>query len=119
MELKDLDQDERVALVALIELMVRSNNRASDEEAVRVARDAAELGPEAYRAAVEELDRRFPDESDLRGFLTTIARQEARELIYATALDAALADTPDAGEAKLLDWLAGVWQITTRLEPPQ
>lgn len=119
MELKDLNQDERVALVALIEMMVQSDTRVSDNEAVRVALDAAELGPAAYRAAVEELDRRFPDESDLRAFLTTITRQEARELIYATALDAALADTPDVAEVKVLDWLAGLWKISTRIEPPQ
>ena len=117
MELKDLNDDERVALVALIELMVQSNTRATDLEARLVSHDAAVLGRSAYRKAAEEADRRFPNEGDLRAFLSTIDRQEARELIYGTVLDAALADAPDANEVKALDWLAGLWKVKTRIEP--
>ena len=117
MELKDLTDDERVALVALIKLMVQSNSRATDLEAKLVAHEAASLGRSAYRAASEEADRRFPNEGDLRAFLTTIERQEARELIYGTVLDAALADGPDANEVKALDWLAGLWNVKTRIAP--
>lgn len=119
MQLKDLTDDERVALVALIELMVQSNQHAGDLEARLVADDAAELGRAAYRKAAEEADRRFPNENDLRAFLTTIDRQDARELIYATVLDAALADGPDPNEVKTLDWLASLWKVKTQFEKPE
>jgi hypothetical protein len=116
MELKELNPDERIALVALIGLVVQQDNRVSDSEARRVARDVAALGDEAYSEAAAEADRRFADQSDQRAFLAGITRQEARELIYATVLDAALADTPDRREAEILDWLAETWKVKTRIE---
>lgn len=116
MELKDLNADERIALVALVGLVVQQNNRVTDSEANRVARDIAAVGDEAYSDAAAEADRRFADQAALRAFLAGIERQEARELIYATVLDAALADTPDRREAEILDWLATTWGVTTRID---
>jgi len=116
MELSDLDHDERLALVALIELLVGSDAEVSDDEEAEIQRVAAAFGDEAYRALANEADERFVDEDALRSFLAGIRRQEARELIYGTALAAALPDAVDDRESALLDWLATTWGVTVRFE---
>jgi hypothetical protein len=116
MELPDLDHDERLALVALIELVVGSDADVSDEEQAEIDRVADAFGDDAYRALATEADERFADEDELRSFLTATGRQEARELIYGTALAAALPEAVDERESALLDWLAKAWQVTVRFE---
>ena len=116
MDLSELTREERVALVGLLELIVGADARVSDDEADEMGAIVEAVGEDAYREAAEEVDRRFDDESQLRVFLPTIQRQNARELIYETALEAALPDAVGARESQLLDWLATVWGITTRIE---
>ena len=41
-------------------------------------------------------------------------RQEARELIYETALEAAMADSIGPKESNLLTWLAERWNVPVR-----
>ena len=69
-------------------------------------------------AAVAEVDKRFSDEQTLRKFLSTISRQEAREVIYGTVIEAAMTDTVDGRESALLDWLAGEWNVEVKYEEP-
>jgi hypothetical protein len=116
MEISDLDHDERLALVALIELIVGSDAEVSDDEEAEIDRVAAAFGDEDYRALANEADERFVDEDALRSFLAAIGRQEAREVIYGTALAAALPDAVDERESALLDWLAETWGVTVRFE---
>jgi hypothetical protein len=116
MELRDLSHEERLALVALLELVIESDSRAADGEVAEVDRVVDALGREEYEALVEEVDRRFPTEDALRAFLPSIARQEARELIYGTALGTAIEDTVDIWESSLLDWLAKLWNVTVDVE---
>jgi len=116
MELSDLDHDERLALVALIELIVGADAEVSDDEEAEIERVAAAFGDEAYRALATEGDERFTDEEALRTFLAGIRRQEARELIYGTALAAALPDAIDDRESALLDWLAATWKVSVTFE---
>jgi hypothetical protein len=116
MDLHDLTAEERVALVALLELVVESDARVSDDEADRLQAVIAAVGEDAYRAAAEEVDHRFASEEDARLFLRSIANQEARELIYETVLAAALPGPIDSRESGLLDWLAEAWNIQTRPE---
>ena len=118
MELKDLTKEERVALVALIELVTEADAVVTNEEANSIDAVVEALGDEAYDEAADEIDRRFDDQMQLREFLPTITRQAARELIYATALEAAMVNSVDPREGELLDWLAGCWGITTRIEEP-
>jgi hypothetical protein len=118
MELGDLIQDERLALVALITRIVEANRQATDEESETVQRVAAELGVDVYRQLAAEADERFPDDASLRTFLQTIDRQEARELIYGTVLTAATGDVISDEEAEFLGWLARTWQLKVSVEPP-
>lgn len=119
MEIKDLDRDERTALVALVELIGESNPEVTEEESARIAAIVEALGAEAYRRIAAEVDERFADERVLRDFLTGIRRQEARELVYGAALEVAMGDTIRAGESALLDWLAREWGIEVRYEVPE
>lgn len=120
LELKDLTEDERIALVALLELVVGADGYATDGEAKQIGAVVRALGKKAYQDAAEEADRRFQDTEALRRFLRTITRQEARELIYEAVLEAALADVPVRPEREILDWLARIWDIKVRVvEPPQ
>jgi hypothetical protein len=119
MELSQLTANEQIALVALLELVIESNARVSEVEADRIDAVVAAIGEEAYRAAATEVDDRFDDEDALRAFLPTITRQAARELIYGTILEAAIADTVDARESDLLEWLADAWQISTQIDEPE
>jgi uncharacterized tellurite resistance protein B-like protein len=115
LELKDLTADERLALVALLERVVEADSYVTESEATHVHTVIAAVGEEAYEAAAGEADRRFQSHEELRRFIGTITRAEARELIYETLLEAALADTPVKAEREFLDWVASAWNIQTRI----
>lgn len=116
MELQDLTHDERIGLVALIEAVAGSDNEVSDDEEAHIAEVADAFGDEAYRDLATEADERFPDEASLKTFLGTLARQDARELIYGTVLATALPDVIDRHESSLLGWLATAWKVTVQFE---
>ncbi len=118
MELTDLTHDEQLALVALVETVVGSDVAVSEDERAHIATIAAAFGDEAYRALATEADERFTDEAELKTFLETLIRPDARELIYGTVLDAALPDLVDRHESSLLGWLATTWGITVMFDEP-
>ncbi len=119
MELTELTPEERVALVGLLEVIVGADRNPSDEEAEQLDRIIAAMGEDAYRRAAEDVDRRFHDEKELRVLLQTIERPEARELIYETAVEAALPDSIESHVSELLGWLAQAWGLTTRFQGPE
>ena len=120
LELKDLTDDERLALVALLERVIGADHTVSDSEANELRKIIAAIGKKAYRAAVEEADSKFKDEETLRRFLPKIERQEARELIYETVLEAALAEVPVQPETEILEWIARIWKVEARIvESPE
>ena len=119
MEVPDLAPDERTALVALVEYMVQANANVTDEEAERINSVVHELGPDVYRATVQEVALRLPDELSLKAFLATISRPQAREVIYGTALSVAISDAMRPEERDLLDWLALEWGVRTVFEAPE
>ncbi|TMA81369.1 MAG: hypothetical protein E6J72_05675 [Deltaproteobacteria bacterium] len=94
MELGELNEDERIALVALLEMVVASDRDVTLEDLTQI--------------------KRFADDDAARAFLLTIQRQEARELIYETALEAAMADSIGPKESDLLTWLAERWNVPVR-----
>lgn len=116
MELTDLTHDERLALVALVEVVVASDANVSDDEQTQIAQVASAFGDDAYRALANEADERCPDEAALKSFLVGLQRQDARELIYGTVLEAALPNVIDTHESSLLGWLATAWKITVQFE---
>ena len=118
MELNELNGDERLGLVALLEMVVASDGDVSRDELAHIKRVIHGLGEDAYRAAVAEADSRFPTDEAARAFLTTLDRGEARELIYETALEAAMAQAISGREAELFTWLAEQWHLPVRFADP-
>jgi hypothetical protein len=119
MELADLDQNERLALVALIKSMALADHEVSDEEGAIIPEIVDALGEGAYRDAIDTVDQRFADEGELKSFLQGIKRQEARELIYGTVLDMAMSDVVSGHESPLLSWLATTWNVEATVEPSE
>jgi hypothetical protein len=119
MELADLNKDEQVALAGLLEFVVLASGHVTEDEELEIDSIVEAIGEEPYRLAVEEVDKRFPDEKALRVYLSTIQRQEAREIIYGTVIEAAMTDTVEGRESALLEWLAEEWKVeVTYDEPP-
>jgi hypothetical protein len=118
MELADLNKDEQIALAGLLEFVILASGHVTQDEEREIEAIVEALGDENYRAAVDAVDGRFEDEKGLRTYLSTIERQEARELIYGTVLEAAFTDSVEGRESDLLDWLAGEWKIEIKYEEP-
>jgi hypothetical protein len=118
MELRDLNADERLALVGLVLDVLVSDGKVSDDERDEVAEIVEAFGEPGYRAAVDAFESRFPDEEQFKGFLRGIERQEARELIYGTVLESASADAIAGHESAMLDWLAKAWGVEVKVEEP-
>lgn len=116
MELRDLSHEERLALVALLEVVLESDRTVSDGEVADIDQVVGELGREEYERLVVEVDQRFPTEDELQAFLPSITRQDARDLIYGTVLDTAIEDAVDARESALLDWLSALWNVRVEVQ---
>ena len=116
MELKDLEGDERTALVGLVRAVVMADSHVSEDEIEEVEEIVDAFGEEGYQAALDGFEGRFADEESFRLFLSGIKRQEARELIYGTVLQGAAADAIEGGESELLAWLADAWKIDLQVQ---
>jgi hypothetical protein len=115
MELGDLNEDEKTALVGLLKMVVLSDRKISDDEQDEVAEIVEAIGETSYQKHLDEFESRFADEPAFKKFLGTIARQEARELIFGTVLSGAAADAIEGGESDLLTWLGAAWKIEVTL----
>jgi hypothetical protein len=118
MELEDLNQDERTALVGLMKLSVMSDGNVSEEELEYVEDLVDAFGEDGYQSTLDAFEKRFSDADGFKKFLKTIGagRQDARELIFGTVLEAAGTEAIEGGEAELLDWLAKTWDIKIEIE---
>jgi hypothetical protein len=118
MELEDLNQDERTALVGLMKLSVLSDGNVSEEELESVEDLVDAFGEDSYQSTLDAFEKRFSDGDSFKKFLKTIGvgRQDARELIFGTVLEAAGAEAIEGGEAEILDWLAKTWNIKIEIE---
>ena len=110
-DLSQLNVNERAALVALTKAVILSDGKVSADEQEQVARLSAALGEEHYRALLEVMDTHLPDEQNLKEFLLTVTRQDARELIYGLVLKAAAAGGVGGDEPALLSWLEKSWDL--------
>ena len=61
MELPDLNQDERTALVGLMKLTVLSDGNVSEEELESVEDLVDAFGEDAYESTLDTFEKRFPD----------------------------------------------------------
>jgi len=116
-DLEDLDEDERAALVALLDKVIAADQELTDDEEKSLRRTIDALGPDAYARAVDRADETIKDDADLRRLLQNITRQGAREAIYTAIMDVALANVVMPQEAPLLEWLARTWDIQPKSPP--
>ena len=87
MELSDLNQDERTALVGLMKLIVMSDGNVSEDELEHVETLVDAFGEGEYQRTLEAFEKRFTDEKSFREFLRKVGREEAREVIFGTVLE--------------------------------
>src|SRR4029079_18453879 len=111
MELEDLNQDERTALVGLMKLIVMSDGSVTEDELEHVESLVDAFGEGEYQRTLEAFEKRFTDEASFREFLRKVGREEAREVIFGTVLEGAGEGALDGQEADLLDWLSKAWNI--------
>jgi hypothetical protein len=111
MELSDLNEDERTALIGLMKLIVLSDSDVSEDELEHIESLVDAFGEGTYQHTLDAFDQRFVQEATFREFLRTISRQEARDLIFGTVLEAAGEGALEGGEADLLDWLSKAWNV--------
>lgn len=116
MDASELNEKERIAVLALLQRVVSADGRVTDGEADEIAELVDAFGEDSYRAAFEEASRRFTDEQSLKTFLATIDRPEARELIMGLMLEAAIPGAVEGHESALLDWLSDAWGIEVEFE---
>jgi hypothetical protein len=118
MELGDLNQDERTALVGLMKLTVMSDGNVSEEELESVEELVDAFGEGGYQSTLDAFEKRFTDVDSFKKFLkvTGAGREDARELIFGTVLEAAGAEAIEGSEAELLDWLGREWDIKIEIE---
>ncbi|MDP6491452.1 MAG: hypothetical protein QGH42_02415 [Kiritimatiellia bacterium] len=112
MTISELTHEQLVGLVGLLEAVVMADKTVSEAEQVVLAGIVEAIGEDMYRAVLEEADSRFADLDALKTSLVGIDSQDARELIYGTAWQEAVA-TPSVNhdESALLSWLASTWAI--------
>ena len=113
--LTNLDPDEKLALVALLKRFVSEDGEVSDEEVDAIGAVSASLGVDEYRRLIDEADARLQGDAEMRAFLESITRQEARETIYGLAFEAAASEALQYPEAEMLDWLAETWGIEIKV----
>jgi hypothetical protein len=120
MELPDLNQDERTALVGLLKLIVMSDGEVSEGELEHVETLVEAFGEDGYQRTLDAFEKRFQDEEGFKKFLKTIGRKEARDLIFGTVLESAGEGALDSAETGLVDWLAQTWNVKIEIaEDPE
>lgn len=115
MEIRELNEDEQLALVGLIEFVAESNANVTEEEQAEIEHLVEAFGAEKYRALVDAVDQKFGDEAALKAHLSTISRGAAKELIYGLALETALSDAENLQHSQMLDWLKTEWNVTVEI----
>jgi len=111
MELSDLDQGERTALIGLMKLVVLSDTEVSDDELDHIETLVDAFGEGEYQRTLDALETQLADPAQFRDFLRGVSRQDARDLIFGTVLEAAGEGALEGREAELLDWLSRNWNV--------
>ena len=118
MDIQELNQNERLALVALVKAVIMPEEQVPIEEIEELRDIVEELGEDTYQSLLTEVEERFSSEDDVRKFLATVSRQDARELIYGTIMAMALSDSVDCAESEVLAWLGDAWKVKVQFDEP-
>lgn len=111
MELRDLDDEERLVFVALLREVMAADGEYSEQEKALVAELSARIGADRFRSAMEEARTRFPGRAELKEAAKAIERREARKAMFDVLVKAAAVDGVEEQEVKPLSWLASWWEI--------
>ncbi len=111
MTLSGLSHDQKLGLVALLELFAMSDGVISEGESKQINKIAEELGDEEYRELMEETDSQFADIEMLKSWLEAIKERGACELIYGMVMEEVMSAPATVHRPELLDWLKTVWEI--------
>lgn len=115
MNLQDLTEDERVALVALVVLLIDADNARSSAEMQEFSEIAAEMGRAAFEAALGEVTRRGLDRDGVLDLARGVTRRDAQEIAHTILVDMAATDFVSDDERELIHEVAAIWGIQTRV----
>ena len=116
MKLSDMTEPERHALGSLVRVTVGVEGEYLPDEYAALDQAAEELGKEDFWELVERSGREQHTEEIVKAQARAVERQEARETIYGVLFNLAAAGSIVREEGKLLDWLAGAWELEAATE---
>jgi len=119
MTISGLSYEQKLALVALLELFVMADGLVTEGEVKEINQIASELGDAEYRELMNEADARFKGIDNLKELLTTIRERAARELIYGLVLEEVMSAPSPTKVPEILDWLKAEWQIEVSEAEPE
>lgn len=111
MDIRELTDDENLALVGLLKLIIQADNLYSLKESAQLKRVAGMMGADVFHRTVEAAREKFKTLQDAKAFAPSVTRQEARMLIFSVLQDMAHVDGVVADEEHSLEWLAKLWNI--------
>lgn len=128
-ESERLTASEALILAGLLRQLIRADGHFTDPERLALAHvsnqvivtespsatgdGASPLGEDALYAKIDEAAQAYASEDALRKAAFTVTRPEARAAIHALLFEVAASDTISVGEARVLDWLAEIWELET------
>ena len=114
MTISDLSHEQKLALVALLELFTMADGVVYENELKEINVVANALGDEEYRSLLEEAESHFSDVEMLKASLETIKEREAQELIFGLLLEDVMSAPGIPRSSAMLDWLKDTWKIEVR-----
>ena len=115
MNLADLTESEKIALIGCARLLIRADGRLSADEARVLDRIVGELGRDHFN----ELANRTADmkQTAIGGYARDVVRREAQELIYHWLFQIAAQGLIVEAERHILEWLEDLWQLDSERDP--
>jgi uncharacterized tellurite resistance protein B-like protein len=108
----DLTDEERLALVGLLKVVIQADKLYGRLESVELKRLASQIGSDRFHEAVEQARVRFPSVDAIKEHAATIERPAARALIFEAVQGMALADQQlKPEELEVMRWLAELWRL--------
>ncbi len=110
MNYTELDPKERLALAALVRLMVRMDGEFTPAEVRAVSDLAREIGATSFWNMLNEAGSM--EMAEVAALVDEVERTEVREWMYGVLLGLAAVDGIDEAESELLAWLMDAWSLT-------
>lgn len=116
MELRDLNKDERLALLGLIVQMIGADSGRSPEEMQEFREIADEMGRQAFDDAFRAAVAAGCNNRDTALTLARkVERPDAQQILHTVLVDLAQADFLSEEERDLIRTVARIWGVQTRI----